>query len=88
MGDVGITLRQMKQQGRNSTPLSDNRVKQIFNSRDSFKAGFEVGARRQKESGNQILLDILCRLNEIPGVGLKTAAKIDKWVKEQSYNIQ
>lgn len=85
---MGITLRQMKRQGRNSTPLSDNQVKQIFNSRDSFNAGFEVGARWQKESGNQILLDILCRLNELPGVGLKTAAKIDNWVKEQSYNIQ
>lgn len=83
MSQTRKMARRIKQQ-----PATSSMVKQAFNSKKSFDAGFAAGSIKQMESDNQVLVDILSRLNEIPGVGLKTAAKIDKWIREQFYKIQ
>ena len=38
VGDVGNALRQMKRQGRNSSPLFNTQTERVFNTRNSFRS--------------------------------------------------
>ncbi|WP_245640266.1 hypothetical protein [Neobacillus massiliamazoniensis] len=42
----------------------------------AYNRGFEIGAKQQRESDIKCLIDLLDRVEEIHGIGEKTADKI------------
>ncbi|MGE8207729.1 hypothetical protein ACQKP0_24985 [Heyndrickxia sp. NPDC080065] len=80
---MGNALQQLKRQGRNKPSLSNAQMKRIFDSKDSFNAGFDAGAKRQREADIKYLVKIFEDLETVPGIGKKTAGKVREYFNER-----
>lgn len=46
---------------------------------EAWNRGFSAGAREQNKQDTELMLEWLGKLEEIPGIGEKTAWKTDSW---------
>ena len=67
---MGKSLRKIKREREKTTSPFHPEVMKAWN------RGFEAGAKRQNELDTQLMLEWLGKLEEIPGIGEKTAWKI------------
>jgi hypothetical protein len=67
---MGKSLRKIKREREKTTSPFHPDVMAAWN------RGFEAGAKRQNELDTQLMLEWLGKLEEIPGIGPKTAARI------------
>jgi hypothetical protein len=66
---MGSTLRKLKREKKPTSPLDPKLM-------EAFNKGFSAGAREQRKSDIEHLVKILEGLEEIPGIGEKTAWKV------------
>jgi hypothetical protein len=67
---VGRTLSKIKREREKASSPFHPEIMAAWN------RGFEAGAKRQNELDTQLMLEWLGKLEEIPGIGEKTAWKI------------
>lgn len=73
---MGSTLRKLKREKKHASPL-DPKLMAAWNK------GFAAGAREQRKSDIEYLVRILEGLEEIPGIGEKTAWKVREYFLQQ-----
>jgi ERCC4-type nuclease len=66
---MGSKLRKLKREKKPTSPFDPKLL-------EAFNRGFSAGAREQRKSDIEHLVKILERLEEIPGIGEKTAWKV------------
>jgi hypothetical protein len=66
---MGSTLRKLKREKKAPSPF-DTKLMEAWN------RGFSAGAREQNKQDTELMLEWLGKLEEIPGIGEKTAWKI------------
>ena len=66
---MGSTLRKLKREKKHASPL-DPKLMAAWNK------GFAAGAKQQMKQDTEIMMEWLGRIEEIPGIGEKTAWKI------------
>jgi hypothetical protein len=66
---MGKSLRKIKREKKVASPL-DTKLMEAWN------RGFNAGAREQNKQDTELMLEWLGKLEEIPGIGEKTAWRI------------
>jgi hypothetical protein len=64
-------MRQIRRNMQPATKINVEALKQV-----AFEAGFDEGAKKQREMDIRFLAKVLVELEELPGVGAKTADKL------------
>jgi hypothetical protein len=73
---MGRTLRKLKREKQASSPFHTEVMA-------AWNKGFAAGAREQRKSDIEYLVRILEGLEEIPGIGEKTAWKVREYFLQQ-----